>query len=296
MQARQISSLVLVGSLVLGCSGGGTRADSPEAAVKSVQQAILDNQPAQIFEALPASYQSDINSLVADAAGRMDADLWNAVHGLLSQAVGIMESKRDLILETDSLAMMPNKAEVEANWDQMVKTLQVMLSSDLTNLEVLRQRDVKGLLAGSGAKMMAEFKTLVEDSEGAAEMAENLAKLESMKVTTLSNEDGKATVRVEVDGEEPEEVEMMQVEGAWLPVEMAEGFKEGIAEAREGLKEIDFTTPEGQQMKSMVMMQTGAVKAMLDQLEQAQTKEDIENVMGGMMMGIMSMMGGMGSM
>lgn len=290
MKFASVLAVVAMTAVISGCSGSKPKADTPDGAMRNMQQAVVNSNPGQIFRAMPASYQADINALVADAAKRMDTELWNEAAGVLKQTVGLLQSKRDLLLASPMMASVPNKADVEKNYDAGVALLQTLVNSDFTSIERLRQGNVEGLLSGDGAAIMAKATSLMENSESSEEAGEELAKFKAMRVAVVSQDGDTAVIKLEAPEEEPETIDMVKVEGVWIPKEMADGFKEGIAEARENLKQLDFTTEEGKQQKTMLLMQIGAVKPMLDQLEAAKTQEDLQAVFSGIMM---MMMGGM---
>jgi len=290
MKRTCVWSAVAMLVVMTGCGGSSSALDTPDGAMRNIQQAVQDSKPEQIFTALPASYQADLDTLVADAAKRMDTELWNEGVGLVKRVVRLLETKRDLLLASPMLANVPNKADIEKNWDTGVAFAQALVSSDFLKIERLRQGNIKGLLAGDGAALMAKMTTLVENSESSAEAGEALSTLKAATVALVSQDGDRAVIRVEAPGEEPETLEMVKIEGVWIPQEMADGFKEGIAEARKNLAQMDFTSEEGKQKKAMAMQQMAAVKPMLDQLEAAKTQQDLQVVFGGIMM---MMMGGM---
>ncbi len=290
MKQSYVLAVLAMVAIITGCSGSKPKVDTPDGAVRNMQQSILANRPDQIFKALPASYRTDIDNLVAEAARRMDAEIWNESMALLKQAAGILKSKRDLLLANPMMASVPNKADVEKNWDTGVALLQELVNSEFTDIERLRKGNVEGLLSGDGAAIMTRITSLMENIESSAEAGRELAKLKSMRVSLISQDGDSAVVKVDAPDETPENVAMVRVEEVWIPRDMADSFKQGIAGARENLEQIDFSSEEGRQKKNMALMQMGAIKPMLDRLEAAQTQEDIQSVFGGLMMGLMGAM------
>ncbi len=287
MKFARLLAVVTMTAMVVGCSDSKAKLQTPDGALRNIQESVINNHPVQIFKALPASYRADIDTLVVDAAQRMDAELWTQSSDLLKQVVGILKSKRPLLLASPMMASTPNKADIEKNWDAGVSILQALLNSDFAKLDRLRKGDVEGLLSGEGAAIMAQITHLMENSEQSAEMGEELAKLKAMRVSVVSEDGDSAVVKVEASDDESEMINMMRVEGVWIPQKMADAFKKGIAEAQENLKMIDFTSDEGKQKKTMMLMQIGAIKPLLTQLEKAKTQEELQAVFGGLMMGIM---------
>lgn len=280
-------ALVIMGTA---CGGSKPSIDTPDGAVRNMQQAMVNNRPTQLFEAMPASYQSDIDAFISDAAQRMDAEIWNESTAVLKQIVRVLASKRDLLLASPMMASVPNKSDVEQNWDTAVSLLQIVLDSEFADIERLRQGNVAGLLSGDGAVIMTKVSSVVENSESSADMGKELSRLKSATVSLVSQDGDTAVVKVEMPDEAPEDIDMVKVEGVWIPKDMADGFKEGIAEARENLANIDFSSEEGKEKKTMILMQLGAIKPMLSQLEAAKTQEDLQAVFSGVMM---MLMGGM---
>jgi hypothetical protein len=274
---------------IVGCSGGKPEAaNSPEQAILQARKGLVDNKPAAIFAILPPTYQADINGLVADAATRMDAEVWNKGVGLIKKATGILNAKRDLILSANMMQSLPNPGDLKQNWSHGVAIIETLVKSDFANLERLRKGDVGALLAGPGATVMRQFADLISTSQQAKEFETNLDKVRNMTATVVSRKDDTAVVKIETKGEAPNEMEMVRVEGHWIPKDLAGDFKTRIAELRQAVAALDFTTSEGVQKKTMLMTQMGAIDAMLDQLAQANTKEAIDGVIAGMMMGLMA--------
>lgn len=287
MKLASILAVMTMTAMVVGCSGSKAKPQTPDGALRNIQESVINNDPVQSFKALPASYRTDIDALIVDAAQRMDAEIWTQSSDLLEQAVGILKSKRALLLASPMMASTPNKADIEKNWDAGVSILEAFVNSDFVKLDRLRKGNVEGLLAGDGAAIMAQMTDLMANSEQSAEAGKGLAKLKAMRVSVVSEDGDSAVVKIEAPDEEPAMIDMMRVEGVWIPQEMVAGFKEGIAEAQENLKKIDFTSEEGKQKKTMILMQLGAIKPLLKQLEEAKTQEELQAVFGGLMMGLM---------
>jgi hypothetical protein len=275
---------VVAGLVFSGCNGSKPKAETPDAAVRNIQTAIIDCKPDVVFTALPPSYQADINALVVDLSTRMDAELWNEATGVIKQAVGIIDSKRDLILSSEILA---NKEDIKNNWDTGISMLKLLVNSDFMNLERLRKGNIETFLASDGAAIMKKMSTIMENSKASVEAAEELAKIKSTIFSTVSQEGDTAVIKVEAPNQEPETYTMTKIEGVWFPKDLADKFQETIAEARKGVEQIDFSTEEGKLMKTAAMQQINMAKPFLAQLEAAKTKEELQAVMNSLMMTVM---------
>jgi hypothetical protein len=280
-----------------GCSRASVP-NEPDQALLHVSRELAANRPQAAFEALPPSYQADVNALVSEAAVKMDEEVWNGVLGVLRRVANVLETKRDLILQTDALAEHPEKDNIAANWNDGVGLIKALLNSDFANLAKLRKADVGAMLAGGGSEIMRRARAVKTTNPDMDEAREAFEKLAALRVQVVSRDGDTATLKIEAPGEDAAEEEFKRIEGRWVPAEMAEGFKEAIAEARENLGNMDFASEEGRTAKAALMTQVGMVNAMLTQIEAAKTKEEIQGAMSGIMMALMGAMmqqGGGGS-
>ena len=262
---------------------------TPDAAIMEIANAIVNSQPQNLFKALPASYQKEISSVLSEAAKKMDAELWAEGRGLLLDLVNIAKTKKELILKTQMLAQVEDKAALNKSWDDGVAALTMLLNCDITNLEKLREANIVSLLTNV-SETMKKLSTIL--SEQMDEKDDVLAKLKAMKVTVVSQEGNKATVKIETIGESPEIEELLLVEGKWIPKDFANGFAKGAKEAHENVAKIDFTSEQGKAMKAQIMQQLAMVKMMLKQAEAATTPQQFDGMLMGLMMSTMSMGGG----
>ncbi len=280
-------------AVVAGCGGSKpTAAKTPDAVVLQVTKAINDNQPQVLFQALPDSYQKDINSVVSDAAKKMDSEIWEEGRGLIQSVLTIAKSKKYLILQTQMLSSKPEseKEALSQSWDEGIDVLTMLLDSDFANLDKLRKGNVAKLLAGSGSEIMKKAAKVYSSQP---DQTDNLLeKISGIEATVVSQEGDSAIVKIETEGEDPEEVDFVRVEGKWIPKDLADGFATQIAETRESLAKLDFTTEEGKAVKAQVLGQIAMVKTMLASVEAAKTSQELDGILMGLIMGLMG--GGMG--
>jgi hypothetical protein len=288
MKYSKILTVTSIGVCLAIVSGCGGAEKTPDAVVLQVTKAINDNQPQVLFQALPDSYQKDINSLVSDAAKKMDGEIWTEGRGLIQSILTIAKTKKELILNTQMLASAPDKEALNKSWDESIGVLTMLLDSDLADLDQLRKGNVANLLADSGSKIMKKAAELYASQPDQADNI--LKKISGIKATVVSQEGDSAKVKIETEGETPEEIDFVRVEGKWIPKDLADGFATQIAEIRENLAELDYTTEEGKATKTQILGQIAMVKTVLEQAEAAQTSADFDGILMGLMMGIM--MGG----
>jgi len=265
-------------------------ADSPDGTIRTVMTELEQGNVQVVWDALPPSYQSDVNDLVHTFADNMDAELWNAGTGLAKKAVRILKEKKQFILAHPALAEAPVDADtISANWDVVVDLLDTIVNSEIADLEKLKTIDVGAFLSGTGKNIGDKLKAIAQalegqdfsltDFPGAEVDAADLAKLKDAKISTLNVDGDTATVRIEKDGGEVEDVQMVRVEGKWLPKEMVDEWATGIAEAKTAM-----TTAMGEELKQnkqQVLMPMRMVGMVLDGILATQTQEEFNDAIDG---------------
>ena len=262
--------------------GCGNKPETPEQTVMKAAKALQNNKPQVLFEMLPASYQQDIDSLISDAANRMDKEVWNSGKDLMNKIVKVAKTKKDILLQSRLLASNPNKDEVSKNWDQVVSMLDVVINSDFRDLAKLRHADVAKILTDSGTKILKKAKELQTP------VSKEIAKLNTIKASLVSQDGDTAKVKIEAKGEEPVTFDFVRVEGKWIPKDLADDFAKKIKEARESLMKFDFMSKEGKALKAQLIKQFNMVSTGLAQVEKAKTKEEVDGALMAVMMSVMA--------
>ncbi len=279
-------ALLAFALITAGC--GSQKAPAPaataDAAFHNLTSAIESNDLHGAWHFLPESYQADANGILHEFAEKMDAQLWNAGTGTFQKVEEVLRTKKNLILQNEILAQMPGKAELEENYDHLVNILGILKSSDLMDLDKLKTADLGRILSTTGNSLMNEAaKMEVEGSmeiPGLSDVKDAQSEMANMKAELISEEGDEAVVRITGDGDHDAEVEFVRVEGKWIPKDLAEEWPEMIREFREGLQEIG-QIPPGE--KQQIMMGINMVNGVLDQMLAAETPEDMQNVLAGVM-------------
>ncbi|NIM01652.1 MAG: hypothetical protein GTN89_12655, partial [Acidobacteria bacterium] len=213
--------LLVLGAFFTGCSKSKPApvADTADGAVRLVTEGLADGRPQVVWHALPASYQDDITELVHGFAGTMDAELWNRTFEVVEKATRVLDEKRDFILDHPMLAaQMDDRKEAEEAWNAVVDILEIVVQSDLADLDRMKKLDVERFLTKTGGDLFDGFEALAALSPTGSMPGLDLAEAEA---TLLSSEGDRARVRVEIPGQPTEEMDFSRVEGKWIPAEMA---------------------------------------------------------------------------
>jgi len=269
-------------TIITACGGSATAGipSTPDGTVKYVSEQLADGHPEVLWDALPASYREDITGLTHDFASKMDAQVWDKSFSVLGKFVGLLRDKKDLFFQTSLMASAGDKKdEIEENWDTAVSVLDKLTQSDLSSLEKLQALDWKAFLSTTGGDLMRLAEQASAETGEDTYKTEFLAKIQGLKVEVKESSGDHATLVMTAPDEDPEDLEMVRVDGRWIPAELAEDWKEDVADARKKLAEL---TPEAMaQQKMQYMMFLGMAEGMIDQLATAQTAEELEKMLGG---------------
>lgn len=288
MKARNLLMTITLLALALGataCSGKTTDepavAATPEQAITRIANGLADASPQVIWQALPASYQQDVENLLHEAAGEMDRELWGKTFSVLGKLSRVLSEKRDFILDHPMVAsQVENRSEAESNWGAVAGMFDVLVSSELADLDKLRTLDVGEFLAGTGARFMKQIvraSSLTPDDP----FGKQLANLRNVKVTVVSSEGDSARVRTEVPDMPAKEEDYVRVEGKWITRSLADAWDSRMAEVRKQVAE--YSGEKTAENKQAAMMQLGMVESALDTLLAADTAEDFNAAAGAMM-------------
>lgn len=256
--------------------------DTPDGTVTAVAGALADHHPEVLWQALPPSYQSDITELTRAFAARMDSGVWDAAFGLGRKLAGILKDKKAIILDSSMLQSAGEEHQrIEDNWDSMVDVLAGFCSSDVSRLESLETIDWERFLATTGRDLMNRAAEASKASDDDAYDREFKQKLRQTKVEVVSVEGDQATLRLSAPDEDPEEMQLIRVEGRWVPSEMVADWEADVAEAKQKLATI--TDEEIQQGSMQAMMVIGMVDGVLTQLESVESTEELEQAIQGLL-------------
>ncbi len=261
-------------------------ADTPDAAARALAASVQAGNLRALWDAMPASYQGDVNDLVHTFAANMDADVWKAGVGLLQKAIRVLKEKKEFLLKQPALAQSPAGATVTAeNWDGLVSVLETIAASELADLQKLKTLDVGKFADGTGkqvadklaalAKAADQKKLSLTDFPGVPVNAMPLSGLATAKFSTVKIEGDTATLRVENEGK-TEDHEIVRVDGKWLPKEMVAQWQEKMQAAAGALTK---DMPERlTKNKMQIILPMQMVQGVLDQLLAAKTQQEFDQI------------------
>ena len=301
--------------------------EGPESFVTTPLKALEEKNPKLIWDMLPASYQNDLNGLVQTFAKEMDAELWDAGFELVGGIGELLTEKKELIAEM--LSEMDESGEVPmsvitSGLEMAGTLLDKLTKSDLGSLNKLRTVDLGNVADTFGRDLMK----LIEDSAKAAGEADpfGLEMLRGIKVEVVSEDGNSATIKVSGLPEasdfgaltglpsalppglpglpdlgelpfadftdfENGELEVVKIEGKWIPKEIADGWEDAMSDAKGGMSGVGEMADEDKQMALGVIK---AINGSLTGIKKAKTPEQFQMALMQAAMGAMMGAGGGG--
>jgi len=295
-QFRTASRLVVFLLLVtIGCGGGPAVQlaipDTPDGTVRVVLDGLVQHHPEVVWNALPVSFQQDVKDLSRDFADTVDPAVFDRAVAVARKGVVVLQGKKGLILSSRYLEQLPIDAvSVDAIWEASVYMLDALLASDLADLETMREIDVEALLSTTGTAIMDSAAEMPAESDETVSFSERVAVWEQTDVELLSTDGDRAEVLLTVPGKEPIEMPMVRIEDRWIPTELSTQWPAAVDQARARIEMLG--SEESAQIRVQVLFGIGIVEGFIDQIDQMETTEEFDDLVGGVLGNVMATQGG----
>jgi hypothetical protein len=259
---------------------------TPDGTVLAVAQALADGNPRGFWDAMPPSYQTDVNNLVRKSTELSDPEVWAKGTALMSRMVGILQERQEFIFNTPMLAAVPNKEKAIEGWDAIVGLLDTLVNSDLSDREKMLHFDGGELLGTTGAQILDQVKVVAQLAPG-DDFGKMMDQLQGLTAAVTNASAGVADVQINVPNVTNHVEKFVQVESRWIPETLAKDWTNQIATAMASLAK--------QQQQQQITMQTMAMIGMIDgvlaQIEGAKSQQDFDQVVQGVFGMLMGMQG-----
>ena len=266
---------------------------TPDRTIRSVMSALAEHQPRAVWDALPRSYQADVEALLPAYAKQIDAELWQAAVPVLRKSIRVIHRQRTFLREhpvvklslteptsqaeatVETTNAENNLAAADESWDALVAALVTIAKSDLADREKLLTLSPGEFLDTTGSQVMQQLSVASKHS-AQDDFNQMLFLLSQMKVSLVSEEGETAVVRLESAGQ-TEDNEMVRIEGKWIPADLAVLWPMVMGEAKRGLAWLELSAQSGQRQQWLSTLHRA--EAELDQLLVAQTQTEFNQAL-----------------
>lgn len=263
--------------------------ESPDRAIQFIAQELAKANGAVLWQAMPATYQGDVNRIAQLAGTKIDAEIYDRIFATLDRASKVLDQQKDFVFGS---SMLPDQsddaaaAQMREAWPSIISVIETLTTSALASAEGLQSFDGASFFEGTVSKLLADIDVLAQlDPEREKSL---LASLSEIQVKLVEGSDAQARLEMSVPGEEVQTETFVKFEDRWVPQEMATGWTEQIAGARTQLEAID--PAEFAKQKPQILGVFAMFDGVLAQLEAAKTQEQFDQAVQGAMMPIMGLM------
>ncbi|MCH2134398.1 MAG: hypothetical protein MK116_11675 [Phycisphaerales bacterium] len=289
---------VLVLSPLAGCGGGPTEDyDKPDAMMTSLRDAVVNDDPLLLWNALPTSWRTDMNGLVHTFGEKIDGPAYDALMRTARRIVTMLSDKKQFILNTPMLKMAMSQAGNDAkaltdNYDLIVTILKAMVDSDLGTAEGLKKADLGNIVKTYGPKVMRLVKQLVTlevpgEPADFAQMRKFFAGAKDMTVTVESTDGKTAKVKVSMPALGDDTVTMDKVGDRWVPEQFAKEFPSSLSDAKKALQSADMEDMNKALLQAQMALPM--INKAMEPLEKATTQDEFDAAVMQAMNSLMQM-------
>ena len=264
--------------------------DAPAVALQRMFSGLANGQPVALWDALPKSYQNDLNDLVKAGVFSIDPQVRNKFFEVLGKTAAVLTEKKALIVP--ALQGMPeaNKpgtglAVVLSNYDNISALAATLAKSELASPAWQQNPDIGTLLSGAGGKLVEQGLSLASIAD-ASKPAAILSELKSAKVKMGQPLRTNQRVIITTTREVTTNI-VMQVEGKWLPSIVLLKWKPEISQ----MKARVVAQPMNAETKQIALRGMDVLAGALLSIEQAQDAQQMGQAIGDLMR-VSKMLGG----
>ena len=252
----------------------------PDTAVRTLLKAFQTGEAGVIWDSLPPRHHEEINAFVREFAAKLDPEVWERLFVVARRIVKLLHDKRDLILGNPDLKLPSvNKRLFTENWTEVIALLQLLVDSELADLETLRNFDGETFFPKTGTRFLKQLVAL-----SAKDPNDPFRKGFDAKVRLVDIDGSKATIGLMMTGnfvmtqqaidEKPKETQMKvrQVEGVWIVADLDFGLLRMYQDGREmvaGIPDDAIQKNRGPLIKLLTTIEED-----LDRIELAKTSRE----------------------
>ncbi|MEM1223375.1 MAG: hypothetical protein AAGH40_11480 [Verrucomicrobiota bacterium] len=261
--------------------------DAPEAAIKMIASEISKGDMGVIWESMPATYQSDVNEVVALASTKLDPEIYDKTFTFFDRLADVADKQKNFILNTQLGGGQPpeEKEKMETALPSVIALVKGLASSEISTVEGLKAFDGQAFFDSTVSKMASQFEEIAKLT---GETEFSMSDLSEVVVSVVESTGDQATLELKAPNEESQTESFTKVEGRWVPTELADGWVQSIADAKVQIEGV--SVEEMAANKTQLLSVFAMLDGVLTQIDSAQTQEQFDQALQGAMMPLMGLM------
>ncbi len=228
--------------------------------IKQVNDALTDGHLRVLFDFRPESYRKDISEIVKLAANKTSPESFQKVIAAPNRLGELIVTRQNWLFSSPRLTNVAadERDQAKAMLLGLGNVLFIGLSDDAIQLKALQTENFSDWLDSWDAKMAPYVAEMIEKSN-----------LDLASLTTVESEgEGTATIATGF-GESRTDVEMVLVDGYWVPKETSESWAKEVEQTKKQINE----SADGKYLETMATT-FGMINTMLAPLERASRPDE----------------------
>ncbi len=254
-----------------------------------IQQA-KEERAIVLWDAMPVKYQNDVNRVVKLAAEKVDPSMVKPVLNISGDLIKVLRTKKNFVLNSPMIKkVLKDERLANTLYDPAVDLVEAYLPIDFLDPQQLKKGDLRPILEKYLNRVIQKAKALeaAVPKESQAYAMVKSANWESFRYEIESASNDSATLVIKRDDSPEQRLELVRVEGRWLPKAMVADWDKNIGQAIQALEKL---TPQAmaqakQSMQMPIMMVGGAINGFLQANDQASFDQAVGAVMSMIPMG-----------
>jgi len=272
----RLAASTVVGLAVFTSCGkkGPEKSLTAEETVKNFTAQLGKNDATVIWTSLPKTWRKDINGVAHNIGKNVSAKAYDKAFTLVERLAKALVGKKKIL--ADSFATEgTSSSDISKIVTSLSDVLNVLAKSEISSSSKLKSVDLEDFMSGTVSSLLSKLSSsdFVKETLQKTSKDKSITFEKSMsqtKIKKVSETGGVAVLEISAQGK-TEKVELVKVEGKWIPKDMKEGFAKFI----EGSKAMKKMTPK-EETEALKGMET--FEAIIVEIESLKSKEDVEKL------------------
>lgn len=199
-----------------------------------ITRELADGNGGIIWDAMPASYQRDINSVVHLLAEKVDAELYNESFHLIRRIIDLATKQEKFIFNTNfgGKISVENLVKVEAAWSSIIGLSKCISRSSISDADGLKSFDGKRFFDATVSSLI-RYTTDITLSIGGEKP------FEYSFIDLLESNNKRTILGLTSPSGAVHRMEFTNLQGRWIPTNISNEWVKILAEFKEKLEAIN---------------------------------------------------------
>ncbi len=230
-----------------------------------------------VWDAMPESYQSDINQLSKMAGEKIDPAIFKQIKQSVTTVTKMLRSKKKFVLGSRHLdALGPQKGMLAMCYDEIVNFADALTGVELMDAANFKKGDMRQLAQKYFGNLTDKMNALAAKFPADNPLSQQFLNPPAVEYTLSNETPTEVTFSMASTGGAPPtpDTRLVNVDGRWLPAQMVDQWEQSIGQAKTQLSRI---TPEANaQLKMQLGLGTAMFSGQIVPLQNAESQEEFD--------------------